>query len=1177
MRNSLAYHIFCLVGAFFVALVHAHEVYDATTVPKSTDLESLNGSWEFQEWTNLSAAPDFADARAVTVPGHTQPGAYRREFLLRSAPTNSRIILHFAAVGYRAVVFVNGDFVGDHLGGYTPFEFDITGQCRRGENELVILVEGQSATLQDQEAGAPVAGEDGFTESGVPVNSEGAKSIIGYGYFPFEGIRNDVHLREVPLTRITDATITTSFREKKLSAEVWVANQTERTQDVTLEVEALPYDIPTRQIGSPPVWSQAKTLRLDQVSTCFRVDHAWPDPELWMLGSPRLYVLRITLRDARTKQILNTRDVRFGFREVWIEGKRLVLNGVPLRGFIHGTLDTQAPAERVRTLFADLLDYNLNMVRPSTMPPPPYFAQIADEMGIGIIGEAELTFNRNHAYDDPAFWQNFQRVWKERIRRDKNHPSILLWSLANEVIITSPDVPGLGGKFFEAYEMLKREDPTRPVMQEGDGDLRDHTAVGTGYPIDVINMHLYDVSPTKNPLWATEFPPVAWALESITEPSQIPGTMKYGVGFPDQGRPWIVGEFGPGVLIAYPDHFAFWAGSAAYRDLFGQAEPLVRAVGETMAAQIHAFRDLGMAAMDPWGITPLPWLKPYLKPAMSPVLVLARDRQGHWVGEKNASRNITVLNDSFENQILDVTARISRDGKPIAERKHRSDLAAGERHDGMVEFALPEVSERVPVEFSVEVADASGSIVSEFAQDWAIYPEIQPDRMWRAGAVRIFGDREAMENILAWTGAKLSPETQIPRLQPSKAPLVVINFWAFHAMADETKDHLASYIEAGGILLLLEADIVDFAGLSIQSNFESDSTRIFTQGTHPLTAGTTDADWEFWMPDHYVSRANYPIPFAHDIETPLVASGSGGMRFSPLLVKKHGAGAVVASRLQLERAVASEPVARQFLNNVATYPDALKAERKLGKARKVFIFGAGANPNTDADLLSKAGLAVESSATESLREPSEHILFLKGSDQPTQLELSKIHQFVRDGGKLWIHRITPKTPFLPTIRQWTRSALVLQEPDMWLHQLEIAASKSPLLDGVSNYHTCWATFAWTHGDVYSLRTTPIANFVISPPVTNADVLLSEPGWNGKWSSGPGSATLAQEIMFKIGQHQKNESPAAGLASFKLGEGEIVIDQVLWDEVTDPDMIAIPTKARHYLFTLAKNLAKPQQR
>ncbi|MFA9479526.1 glycoside hydrolase family 2 protein [Phycisphaerales bacterium AB-hyl4] len=1152
-----------------------HEFWDATTLDVDNQLRSLDGVWEHVPWQRLDEPPSFEDASPVKVPAPGRDGAFRTTFSVASKPGAKRVILHFSAVGYHCRVFVNGQPVGSHLGGYTPFEFDVSEHVREGDNELVVLLLGVIGTLLNPEEGDAVGTEQGFTEASLPIARAANRAIIGYGYFRREGIRHSVHVREVPLLRVADVTMTSSFRDMQIQADVRLQNQTGAARPVNIRMDVLPYEIATGQIGTDPVLRVERQVELSAGPGQVELKQAWPDATLWMPGDPHLYVARVQLVDASTQAILDQRHIRFGFREVWIDGRNIMINGVAMRAFTHGTLDTEAGVDALRAMFKQLNDVGINTVRPTTMPPPTRFALLADEMGMMLIGESELTFNRNYAYDQPSFWTHFQRTWSERVARDKNHPSIVIWSLANEAIITAPNQP-IGEKFYESFRHLQQVDPTRPIMQEGDGDLRDYKPDSHGFPIDIINIHFYYVSPTKNPLWATEFPPVAWAMEDISRPEEIPGAFKYGAELPDRDRPWFAGEFGPATAIAYPDHFAFWTGPAAYRDLFGQAEPLVRGIGETMKLQIQGFRDMGLAGMDPWDVTRNEHLAPYMRSAMEPVTVFTRDRLRHWRGGTTAQRPLVVLNDSFEPHDVTLVTTLTQDGRVIDRQSEKLTIPAGERHDVDWSFQLPDVQQTTGCQFHVELNDAQGQLVSGFTQDWEVFPEQPASSGWHADRVRLIGDTNQLGQIAEWSGLTVHGPDVVRQLDAERVRFVLVDQSVFNALGSETGPLLERYIDRGGVVMTLNVGSGSAAGVNLQATRESDATRLFTQRSHPLTDNIPEKQWQFWQPDHYVSRANYAAPFDPAFEIPLIASGIGGLRYTPLIIARYGRGALVACALQLNEAVATEPVARQLLNNLAAYADTLREADDNDVDRKLMLL---ARPEELADWearMREARVLFGGMADEQPLRPGVHHVLLTGNASPSARQLQALEQFVRGGGTLWVHRLTPQTPYLATLTDWLGQPISLRPPQMWLQQFEIEPKQfdHPLLDGISDYHTCWATFGWTNGNDFSVRTTAIADYVLEPDGHNGEALLYEPDWLGKWDvTSSAQGTLSQKILRSLETHPRNESPGIGMTMHKLGQGTILIDQLRWDATMQNRSSESHEKARYFFGTLWKNMSR----
>ena len=1147
------------------------ETWDATTLDLHGEMKSLAGTWEYVPWDDLDKVPDFKNGQPAQVPIAPVPGAYRRKISVEAEKGTRRVILHFDAVAYRCAVFINGRQMGSHAGGLTPFEFDVSDEVHSGENDLVVVVLGDKGTYLSTKSHK--ASEITFNDRSQAVSTGGDKKAFGVGSFVREGIRQGVYVREVPLLRIADVTVTTSFRKKEITAQVKVANQETSEKSVTIRVEVLPYDIESKTPGTIPIWTKQEKIEAKLGLSSVNITHGWSDPQLWMPGDPHLYVARIKVMD-ESGNLLNERNVRFGFREVWLEGRKIVVNGKPFRAYVHGTLDTEAAPSVTRAAFQQLMESGINMVRPHTMPPVHSFTQIADEMGMGIIGEGELTFNRNYAYEEPIFWENYERLHRERIARDKNHPSILIWSLANEVIICSPGAK-IGQHFYDAFRNLKEVDPTRPFMQEGDGDLRDMLPDAKGFPIDIINLHLYDVSPTKNPLWATEFPPVAWAVESIKTPREIPGATKFGIELPDASRPWFIGEFGLAVSGAYPDFFSFWTGPEAYRGLFGHGEELVRAIGETVVMQLQAFRELDMAGMDPWDLPDKLPFRPYLLRAFEPVTVFTRELTSHWFSGGNAKRQLVVMNDSFEAQNLTLRGALKQGDHELSREEQVFALLPGEKKKPTLEFALPEVSERTVFELGVQLMDANGKQVFGFTQKWIVYPRVAPAPARASEGVWLCGSEANLGDIANWIGRPLRTVEELnshPRKQD--VSLIVFDGDTFAGLTGETQLAVGHYLANGGVVFALGADQVSFQDIELVANHESDSTRVFPLRQNPLTSGTSRDDWEFWWPDHYVSRGNYPMSFDPAMEFPLVGGGRNGPLYSPLAVRKIGKGFLIASRLLLNQSVQVEPVAQIFLSNLMKFSALLKENAKNETQAEIVLICPSPVVEKWKERLAKERIPV--SAENQIRTPGREAVLLTGDAVPSPEQVMAISQFLANGGTLWVHGLSPETPYLDQLAKWIDSPIALRPPVMWLQQFELNPSQNfhPLLNGLTDFHACWATFGWTNGNMYSVRTTPIADYVLQNPGDKGASLFLEPEWIGTWDvTSSQSGTLSQKILRSLGTHSRNEMPGVGLAVYPSGQGRVIIDQFKWDEV-----MAIPSseskdKALYFSGTLWKNISE----
>jgi hypothetical protein len=1150
----------------------SNEIWDATTMDINGELTSLNGTWLFEAWDKLDVMPDFAGAKPTQVPLAATPGAYRRMFPVNSEVGTRRVILHFGAIGYRAAVFVNGQEMGTHSGAYTPFQFDVTDVVQRGENELTVLVLGLSGAQLSSEP-QPKVGELGFNERGQATATGGNKLVMGRGYWPREGIRQNISVREVPLLRVADATITTSVRKKEFAASINIANQSTPDRRLELQVDVRPYNIAAKTIGATPVWTASQTVEAKAGFSTVSFARPWSNPQLWMPGDPHLYVAKFQLLDPATRGVLHERNVRFGFREIWTEGHKIILNGKPFRAYAHFTLDTDASPEKVREIFKNVQDVGINIIRPVSMPPAPYFCQIADEMGMGVIGEGELTFNMNYAYEQPIFWQNFERLMAERIARDKNHPSILMWSTGNEVICTSPGAK-IGHLFHAGYERLRVIDPTRPFMQEGDGDLRDLRPDATPNPMDIINLHLYDVSPTKNPLWATEFPSVAWAVDSIKTNSEMPGTIKSGVELPDRNRPWFIGEFGPNALYAYPDFFSFWTGPEAYRDLFGGADKLVQSVGETVLMQLQGFRDMDMAGMNPWHAPQDPAYKKFMLRAFEPLTIISRDMRAHGFSGQKMERELSVLNDSFEVENLSLVHIVKQGEREIYRDTQKFALKPGEKRVVKTQFSAPKVQAKTALAWQVQLQDSAGKRVSGIDETWHVYPQLKPAAAWREGRAWLVGTNAELGALAKWSAGVLRPAAELKELNVAKVSVVVVGPSAYASLGAEAETVLAPFIKSGGVVLTLGVDKIALDDMSLTSNHESVSTRTFNLRPSTLTRGTTNADWQFWQPDHFVSRDNYEMSFDPRYEFPIAGGGRNGVMYSPLAVLPMGAGALVGCRLQLNEAIESEPVAQLFLNNLVAYAAERAVVAKENRNTQLVLFASEAQTAAWKTKLQQARIPTEETNTGVL-QPDQHIVLLTGDATPTAAQVARIEKFVTAGGTLWLHRLTPQTPFLAQVLKWTGSSFKLKKPEMWLQQFELVSPANPpaLLAGINDFHTAWATFGYTNGDMFSVKTTPIADYSLTDLGPNAVALLKEPDFIGKWDLGVHNGSLSEKIMRGLNTHPRNQNPGVGLAEYSAGRGRIVIDQLRWDEAMNDEASTVKFKARYFGGTLWKNLSQ----
>ncbi len=464
---------------------------------------SLDGTWQIQA--------EKLPARDIAVPAFWESvqelrGAHQavcsRAFDVPQACQGQQLALHFDAVGDYAEVRVNGQFAGQHLGPLLPFEIDITGLVAAPStgNRLEVLIR-----------------DDTFFS--VPRPSSDWRNRRhwlprGTGTNNRKGLYQSVSLRARPPVHIADVRVQTSVSNKRLTAICELFNSGRQTVRVRLggSVRPLPsgaslLTLPERVVELPGFVTTTVELG---------AEFQPPGVTLWQPDHPALYNLRLLLLDDSGRQRLQRCDTRFGFREARFEGIHFYLNGIRcnLRGESPAYSEKQAMMSTRDGAMRMVQRYqaaNYNVLRFHSCPAPPHVLDVCDELGMLVIDESAiyaswLMLMPEHPQFMPACREHLAR-W---VRRDRNHPAVVLWSAENEGLNVSHLSPA---QLAEFRRVIDEHDGTRPVIFDGDGsgygaspasvkhyvstldDLRDRGGRSSGYARD-LRSDIY---------WATEY------------------------------------------------------------------------------------------------------------------------------------------------------------------------------------------------------------------------------------------------------------------------------------------------------------------------------------------------------------------------------------------------------------------------------------------------------------------------------------------------------------------------------------------------------------------------------------------------------------------------------------------------------------------------------------------------
>lgn len=448
---------------------------------------SLDGPWQ-----TLTGGPD--DVRRVmrlqsrafrttrvpavieeTVPGYDGVIWYRRTFDRPAGWTGKRVFLRVGAANYTAQVWVNGSFVGGHEGGYTPFELELPGGLRARGNQLCIRVVDPPA---DRDVDGMRTGP-GLT-SRVPAGKEG-------WYFNFGGIWQSVELRaagRLALRRVTCRPRT----DGQLAVEV----------ESDLAGAGLPGAVEITVTGPDGARTLQRTeaILLRPGDNLHRFVLKIANPALWDLEHPALYTLALRALAGGAPQ--DCRSERFGFRDFRIRSGRFHLNGREMivrsalvQGHYPGTLAYPATREEARAEIRSARAAGLNMLRMHLKPPHPWLLEAADEIGLLVYDEAPIGW----LIDSSEMAMRCRTELREMIRRDANHPSVVIWGILNEQWSAEPG--GLNARSIqsELVSLALSIDETRVLAPNSHTTMLDPTDPA---PTEVLlEPHDYRPGPTR--------------------------------------------------------------------------------------------------------------------------------------------------------------------------------------------------------------------------------------------------------------------------------------------------------------------------------------------------------------------------------------------------------------------------------------------------------------------------------------------------------------------------------------------------------------------------------------------------------------------------------------------------------------------------------------------------------
>lgn len=457
--------------------------------PSSSLYQSLNGNWKFHWVKQPSERPqdfykmnyDVSSWKEIPVPsnwemhgygtpiytnityphknnppfiqpqkGYTNEtevnpvGSYRRDFSIPADWDGKEVILHFDGVYSGIYVWINGKKVGYSQGASSVAEFNITDYVKIGDNTI-------AAEVYRWTDGSYIEDQDMFRLS---------------------GIHRSVFLYATPKVHVRDYFLLSEFQGDDYSSANFKVKASVRNYDkkvsqaTTVNISLL--DISGKEVAN--LSQKVPTLKR-QEEQVYELQTRVEKPLLWSAEKPNLYTAIVILKDNDGK-VLEAMSSKFGFRKIEIKNKRVYVNNEQVffkgvnRHDIHPQYGKAVPVESMMQDVLLMKQHNLNTIRTSHYPNDPRLYAMFDYYGLYVIDEADLENHGNHSISDmPSWLPAFKDRVDRMIQRDKNHPSIIFWSMGNE--------GGNGKNFDEVCKLTRILDPSRIVHYEGRNESAD--------------------------------------------------------------------------------------------------------------------------------------------------------------------------------------------------------------------------------------------------------------------------------------------------------------------------------------------------------------------------------------------------------------------------------------------------------------------------------------------------------------------------------------------------------------------------------------------------------------------------------------------------------------------------------------------------------------------------------
>ncbi|MDY3929937.1 MAG: glycoside hydrolase family 2 TIM barrel-domain containing protein [Clostridia bacterium] len=841
-----------------------------------------------------------------------EAGILHRTFRVPKEMKGQRIFLGFDAIAHKSAVYLNGEKLTEWLEAFLPLYIDITDKVKEDEeNDLYV------ACCE-------------FDECEIPSGQKKSTGLVGSWFGKAaRGIWQDAYLYTKPYINISDVEIATSVRNKKISVYVDVANTTSCDENIKINVNI--------KDGDNVVKTMEETAFADKnADASIVISQEWANPVYWDTENPHLYNMEISL--ISNNKVIDTLCQRFGFREFWAEGQNFILNGtrVNLRGDSwHFQGAGQQTKEYALNWCQMCKENGVNSIRYHAEPHPEYYLDAADETGILIVDETAI-YGSGKSMDasNPSYLKNCADHIRHFVHRDKNHASVVIWSLQNEMrwVDGRDEYKKHVPELMDIFHKCDRSG--RLISLDGDNRLidKEHT--------EIASLH-YNIDGMVN----------QW----------------------DRKTPLTIGEHG-GLWYICPQNSSMYLGLKTYTDseycaegialkeqLFMEYARKENVSGISSFNFAHYFEksmpekdiELKWDSLEGLGVKPrripqysltinngnLPENYPkyvpnptfkYAKEGMRAVTVFCDEYNHSFYDDKEIIRHLYVFNDTLSAKNVKLVIKAVENGKNIFEKTEEFIQAPGQYEIREVIFTPEKVSGKTPLKFTCELYH-DNVLMFTMNKDYSIYPTALKTDKVTDKRVALYGSDKDF-NIIS----RFAPDCQkVDLTTDTKIDADILIIGAYIKDEEKTlQKGISQFINKGGNIIILEQFGYSFGTMRLN---KKDFLRAHASDySHPVLKGLSDNDLIYW---HEKAYEYGPVPFIEAaFEKPVEGNynmllecsfgdfGDDGDLWSPLLEYKNKSGIIIANQLQITDNINNVPQAALLLRNMLEYASEKKVK-----------------------------------------------------------------------------------------------------------------------------------------------------------------------------------------------------------------------------------------------------------